>query len=232
MSGLLHALILFGLKDAPAPASPPAATFLKVTVAVPALTKTSTPRSVPDRSMTARDSREKKSARKPSLPVLERNDPAGMSPGLPLAAETSRDRSSTAVNDPIDRPRSAAEVATPSPGLVSTALPDAGKPDASAANADSLRQYRLDLALAAQRFRLYPVQARTRGWEGVATVSLASTAGYSGPVLKVVRSSGHAVLDDQALQMLSQAAANTPLPENLRGQRFEMAIPIRFSLSD
>lgn len=99
-------------------------------------------------------------------------------------------------------------------------------------SADGLRQYRIDLAVAARRFRMYPAVARARGWEGVAEVSIAVSAGPVAPSLRLVRSSGHAVLDDQALQMLGRALEGTPLPESLRGRSFVLAMPVRFSLEE
>lgn len=103
---------------------------------------------------------------------------------------------------------------------------------AESVSADGLRQYRIDLAVAARRFRTYPAVARARGWEGVAEVSIAVSAGGVTPSLRLVRSSGHAVLDDQALQMLGRALEGTPLPENLRGRSFVLAMPVRFSLEE
>lgn len=99
-------------------------------------------------------------------------------------------------------------------------------------DADGLRQYRIDLATATRRFRAYPAIARSRGWEG--TVELAVQSGPIMPVpsVRVTRSSGHAVLDEQALNMLAQAVRGVPLPESLRGRDLNIAVPIRFSLDD
>lgn len=97
---------------------------------------------------------------------------------------------------------------------------------------DGLRQYRIELAGAARRFRNYPALARSRGWEGVAEVSVAVNAGMPSPSVKLVKSSGHGVLDDQALAMLSRAVAATPLPESLQGHSFVVPMPIRFSLEE
>lgn len=98
-------------------------------------------------------------------------------------------------------------------------------------SADGLRQYRIDLAGAARRFRVYPAVARSRGWEGIVEVTVTVMPG-SEPRVQLARSSGHAVLDEQALSMLTRAIAQTPLPESLRGRSFAVPLPIRFSLDE
>lgn len=98
-------------------------------------------------------------------------------------------------------------------------------------SADGLRQYRIDLAGAARRFRSYPAIARSRGWEGEVEISITvSAAGVT--AIDIHRSSGHAVLDERAIEMLGQAAARTPLPEDLRGREIVVRVPIRFSLEE
>lgn len=98
-------------------------------------------------------------------------------------------------------------------------------------SADGLRQYRIDLAGAARRYRSYPALARSRGWQGV--VELSVLIGPSGgAAVQLIRSSGYGLLDEQAEKMVSRAVAQTPLPESLRGGGFSVAIPIRFSLED
>lgn len=131
----------------------------------------------------------------------------------------------------------AVPVALAAPAVASSdARPAEGPLDVPAAagggiSADGLRQYRIDLAGAARRFRGYPALARARGWEGVAEVTVGVAAGAASTV-RVTRSSGHAVLDEQALSMLERAVAQTPLPENLRGRAFTVLLPIRFSLEE
>lgn len=110
--------------------------------------------------------------------------------------------------------------------------PAKAKPENEGVSADGLRQYRIELAGAARRFRDYPALARGRGWEGVAEVSVSMNAGLPAPSLKLVKSSGHGVLDEQAMEMLSRAVAATPLPESLLGRSFAVPMPIRFSLEE
>ena len=97
---------------------------------------------------------------------------------------------------------------------------------------DDMRQYRLSLATAARRFKRYPALARERGWEGTAEVALAFKATSSIPEVVMIRSSGKEILDEQALEMVSQAARSTILPEGLRGRNFRLVLPVKFSLNE
>lgn len=112
---------------------------------------------------------------------------------------------------------------------LSTVLP---APDAAreGVSADDLRQYRLSLAISARRFKRYPLLARERGWEGTAEVALDVNPLLPVPKVVLVRSSGRGVLDDQALEMMTQAARVTSLPESLKGRDFRVLLPVKFSL--
>ncbi|WP_186407063.1 TonB family protein [Candidatus Accumulibacter aalborgensis] len=96
---------------------------------------------------------------------------------------------------------------------------------------DDLRQYRVALAIAARRFKRYPSLARERGWEGTVEVALDVTAWQPAPAISLVRSSGRAALDEQAMSMIEQATAATTLPERLKGRAFRVLLPIEFSLT-
>ncbi len=118
-----------------------------------------------------------------------------------------------------------APVPVPVPGGASTVLREG-------ASADDLRQYRVALAIAARRFKRYPLVARERGWEGRVEVAVNVSAWQPNPRLSLIRSSGRALLDEQALSMIEQAAAATTLPESLRGRDFRVLLPIEFTLTD
>lgn len=122
------------------------------------------------------------------------------------------------------------------PAVPVAAAPVSGRSAPAAAgdgiSADGLRQYRIELAGAARRFRHYPAVARSRGWEGVAEVVVSVNAGVPLPSVKLQGTSGHGLLDEQAVEMLTRAVATTPLPESLRGRSFSVPMPIRFSLEE
>ncbi len=99
-------------------------------------------------------------------------------------------------------------------------------------DAAGLRQFRLALAGEARRYKRYPETARRSGLAGTAEVRVAVEAVGSERLTELARSSGHAVLDVVALEMLRQAAARTSLPESLRGQRFAVLMPVVFEVED
>ncbi|MEF8702530.1 MAG: TonB family protein [Candidatus Accumulibacter sp. UW26] len=96
---------------------------------------------------------------------------------------------------------------------------------------DALRQYRMALAVAARRFKRYPPLARERGWEGRVEVAVSISA-WHGPRLSLVHSSGHVLLDEQAVSMIEQASMATTLPAALQGIDFRLLLPIEFTLDD
>jgi periplasmic protein TonB len=98
-------------------------------------------------------------------------------------------------------------------------------------NGDDLRQYRLSLAIAARGFKHYPALARERGWEGSVELAVSVSSLQSAPQVVLVRSSGLAMLDEQAAEMVAQAVRLTALPESLIGKNVWVPLPISFSLA-
>lgn len=96
-------------------------------------------------------------------------------------------------------------------------------------SADALRQYRIDLASNARRYRHYPSAARSRGQEGLVALEVLLAPGRS-PVVRMAGGSGHALLDEQGLAMADKAVRVTAIPEGLRGREVVVPMPIRFSL--
>lgn len=104
---------------------------------------------------------------------------------------------------------------------------EAGRPDA-----DGIRAYRIGLAREARAHRQYPSLARERGWTGTAEVRVdVSTDGQPRQIL-LARSSGHDILDREAVNMMSRAAASAALPESLRGRAFAVLLPVVFDISE
>lgn len=114
----------------------------------------------------------------------------------------------------------------PVPGTTPNALGQEG------INADDIRQYRTLLAIGAKRFKRYPQQAREQGREGSVEIAIDFRRLLPEPEVSVARSSGHPVLDEQALEMIGQAARQTDLPARLQGRDFRVVLPVTFSLDD
>jgi len=106
------------------------------------------------------------------------------------------------------------------------------RPATPSVNPDGLREYRLNLSREARRYKRYPAIARERGLEGVVVVVVSTTAGIPAPQVALSRSSGQAVLDAQALEMVTLAVRAAKLPDSLHGRDFGLDLPIHFSLEE
>ena len=85
---------------------------------------------------------------------------------------------------------------------------------------------------ALDRHFVYPPLARRHGWEGTVQVGLRmDTHGQLG-ALRVLRSSGYAVLDDDALQTFRRIAALPDARGWLDGRVFETVLPVIYRLTD
>lgn len=131
-----------------------------------------------------------------------------------------------------ERAAAAGPVAASAPGGGSGASPAASPGEAASLDADGIRAYRIMLAREAKAYRNYPALARERGWTGTAEVSVDITRDGRARHILLARSSGHDVLDREAVQMMSRAAASAALPDSLRGREFAVRLPVVFDFSD
>ena len=94
----------------------------------------------------------------------------------------------------------------------------------------ALGQYSNTLGRAIAKHKQYPKVAQMRGWEGDCLLDLKLDG--SGNVLsaRVKESSGHEVLDNQALEMVRKAAPFPAPPEVLRDRSFNLTVPVSFKL--
>lgn len=80
------------------------------------------------------------------------------------------------------------------------------------------------------RYYKYPRRARQMGWEGIATIDFRFTRDGELVDFRLHDGSGQPVLDQAALQMLSDAAPLPALPDSVKGQRFSVRLPVQFKL--
>jgi len=106
----------------------------------------------------------------------------------------------------------------------------APRPGDDALEAGSLAQYRLALIGTAKRLKHYPAQAIDRGFEGRVDVRLVIGADGAPAAVLVKRSSGHEVLDRQAVDTMRRATAATPIPPALRNREIVVEIPLLYEL--
>jgi protein TonB len=81
-----------------------------------------------------------------------------------------------------------------------------------------------------ERNKAYPPAAQARGETGV--VQLAFSIDRQGRVLasRVVRSSGHASLDQETLATVHRAQPFPPPPAELPGGKFDFTVPVKFNI--
>ena len=139
---------------------------------------------------------------------------------------------------PAAEPATVAAASAPAVGAKSDAAPAlalatptlAPRPGDDALEAGSLAQYRLALIGAARRLKHYPAQAVDRGLAGRVEIRLVIGAEGGPAAVTVKRSSGHEVLDRQAVDTMRRATAATPIPPALRNREIVVEIPLLYEL--
>jgi TonB family protein len=139
-------------------------------------------------------------------PALERKAPASAAPTPPASLPA-----------PVPAPPPVASVP---PSAATAPAPAPAAPKAEDTTPQTADQYRLQLIDAARRIKdgtRYPPQAWENHWEGdvVLGIALRRDGGHS---VVVNRGSRYEVLDQQAVQILSQALREVPIPAPLRGK--------------
>jgi len=129
------------------------------------------------------------------------------------------------------RPPSAPAEPSPGASASATPLPTAAS-GAPVVDQDLLARYRLQLISAARRYKRYPRAALDNQWEGAAEVAM--VIGDNGRIREVTisKSSGHDVLDRQAIDMFRKAKPLVPIPAGLRGREFRVTLKAIYSLRD
>ena len=165
----------------------------------------------------------------------------------PAAARSAPAPQAEAIAPPAAQAPAAAVPAQPTPQPPSQAAPAApvpapvAKSEARAAPsaavrelplAQSIAQYRLQVIGAASAFNRYPPLARENNWEGAVEVLMRIRGDGALGALSVKTSSGHSVLDKQALDMFRQAQQTVPVPPALRGKDFTLELKAIYRLKD
>ena len=216
----LHAVLL-GLR-APEPQSPPALPGVTITahLAEPE------PEPAPPPAAAPVEPKPEAKVEKPKpRPKVERPKPAPPAPSTLSVAPAPIEPA-----PPSSEPAPAPPVRTV-PGPVASA--PAANPAPPAPDLSTLiAEYRSQFIGAAVRYKRYPLAARDNGWEGDVVVHLEVSANGELGELKLKKSSGHAVLDEQALEMFRLASPQVPLPAALRGRAFSFDVRAVYSLKD
>ena len=94
----------------------------------------------------------------------------------------------------------------------------------------ALGQYSSTLGRAIAKHKSYPKIAQMRGWQGDCLLDLKLDGNGNVLSASVKETSGHEVLDNQALEMARKAAPFPAPPDVLRGRSFNITVPVSFKL--
>jgi protein TonB len=228
----LHAALLAGLPDlwtfSERPATAPLNAWLEPGARAAAVAEVPAAATPPAERDASQPKRAAAPARKP--------DAAAARAPAPVAVTTPERAESAA--SPTAEPATIAAANSPAAGAKNDAPPAlalglptlAPRPGDEALEAGSLAQYRLALIGAAKRLKHYPAQAIDRGIEGRVDVRLVIGADGALAAVLVKRSSGHEVLDRQAVDTMRRATAATPIPPALRNREIVVEIPLLYEL--
>ncbi len=95
-----------------------------------------------------------------------------------------------------------------------------------------MEQYRLALIVATRRYKRYPAIAMEKGWQGRVEVRMVIGANGMLASTSIKTSSGHEILDNQAMDMLKKGKTTVQIPAGLRGREFSIDVPVIFNLDN
>ncbi len=223
---VIHGALLFGFapRNVPERAAPPAPIVARL--AQPPATEPA-PAAVPSTPEVA-----------PSPPVKPR---AKSAPAKKRVAKTARAEAPAPEPPPAPPAAEVIDAAPPpepavpaAPPIVARAdpAPAPASPSPEAVDAGSLAQYRLQLISIARKYKRYPRVAMDNNWEGGVVVRMVIGASGIISTLSIKTSSGHEVLDQQALEMFKKATPQVEIPPALRGKEFAIEVRAIYSLKD
>lgn len=101
---------------------------------------------------------------------------------------------------------------------------------ASGPDPASVARYRLELMEIAARYERYPRIALENDWEGRVELRIAFAESGAIASMSVKKSTGRAVLDEEAQAMIRSAQPHTVIPPALRGRAFALDVAVIFRL--
>ena len=224
LSLALHGLILFGV-------TLPSAPIPRATISAPLAARLVEPKPLPPPPPPP--------APQPERPRAQPAKPAASAKPAPAPPKTaSAPKRAPEAHSAAPSPQPASPAAQPAPdapvppSVVQTEpQPPPASPSGEQMVVRTREEYRLQILDAARSHNRYPALARENNWEGQVLVYM--TVGVDGrATLSVKSSSGHALLDRQALEMFRRAQAAVPLPPALRGVEFGFELRAIYNLKD
>lgn len=89
-------------------------------------------------------------------------------------------------------------------------------------------RYRMALICALKRHRSYPTYAQKREWTGKVRLRVEFSEGGVLRNVQVLRSSGHSILDENAVETVRKGQADMPVPARLLGHSFSVEQEIEY----
>jgi protein TonB len=231
---VIHGLLLFGFsqRDAAKRAAPPAPLIARLAqppAAEPA--PVAAPRSEPVKPQAREKPPPAAPKPAPAPKPVAKAEPKAPAPTVPPAPPLS-------APEPME-PGPAAPVvsaapaaAPPAPAVLASVDPAPASPSIEALDSGSLAQYRLQLISTARKYKRYPRVAMDNNWEGDVVVRMVIGPNGMISALSVKSSSGHEVLDQQALEMFKKAKPLVQIPAALRGKEFIVELRAIYNLKD
>jgi len=166
--------------------------------------------------------------RKPAPPPPRRASIATTGPA-PIATPEPGPAAQPPAREPRPLALEVAPAAAPAPAPAVVA--PAPQPAAVSIDLGAVERFRQGLIAEAARDKPYPRVAIDNNWQGEVVVRMLVGADGRIAGLSVAQSSGHEVLDRQALEMFRNAKPRVPVPAALRGRAFELELRAVYSLS-
>ena len=131
---------------------------------------------------------------------------------------------------PDTRPAAPGQAASTPAGPAGAVTTDSTASSGSEIDKGILEQYRLALIVATRRYKRYPAIAMEKGWQGRVEVRMRIGANGMLAGTSIKTSSGHEILDKQAMDMLRKGKTTVQIPASLRGREFTIDVPVIFNL--
>jgi protein TonB len=167
----------------------------------------------------------------PTAPTIAPKTPPVERKATPVAPATPQPATPAPVTPTPAAPTDTKSDAKADAAKAPAAAPSAGSAPAASGEMKALIQsYELELAQAAQKYKLYPNEAMSQGWEGTAQIKVHIGADGRIAGIDLVSSTGHDMLDEQAKKTAQKAKPFVQIPPQLKGQPFDAEIRVVFTL--
>jgi protein TonB len=103
-------------------------------------------------------------------------------------------------------------------------------PAQAAPSAAAVANWQSRLLAHLTRFKRYPPASQMRREQGVALLRFRMTPAGQVVSFKLERSSGHALLDQETLDLIQRAQPLPSLPDDVPQQQIELVVPLRYEL--